>query len=364
MTKNFPGLFLVALVTFSCPMLIWADPYPPSTLITGVAFDQSSFVRKAVGSDNWASTWGPDGHIYTTWGDGGGFGGQDAGMGVARIEGPPENFTGTNVWGTPRGFRGGKSEGILSVDGTLYMLAGPNAGTDAWSETWVQWSDDLGVTWTTSETFFTQSDGFSKPTFLNFDMDYANARDSFVYIYGIDFSQGFPVTKLSLARVPKDQIKNRSAYEFFAGLDSNNNPTWTSDVSQRQPAFVDNEGGLADSPAIIYNSRLNRYLISKTHDTNDINAAQGGLGIFEAPEPWGPWSTVVYIDDWMGSDNMYFCEFPTKWISSDGLTLWMVFSGWGFDAIAQDAYQHMKVILSLGDILRPAAPTDLQVDPG
>jgi hypothetical protein len=253
---------------------------------------------------------------------------------------------------------------MLSVNGTLYMLVGPDSGFDARTETWLQWSDDLGKTWTTSEIFFKINDGFSKPTFLNFDRDNANARDNFVYIYGPDSSQGSNETKVNLARVRNDQLKTRSAYEFFAGIDSNGNPVWTKDVSQRRPVFVDNEGGVSDSPAVIYNSKLQRYFLSKTHDTSDTSGAHGGLGIFEAPEPWGPWSTVAYIENWMGSNNMYFCELPTKWISSNGLTMWMVFSGYGNDAIARDAYQHMQLTMTLGDDIAPKKPPNLElVDP-
>ncbi len=78
-------------------------PYPPSSALSGVTWDPSTLVVKGIGSDNWATTWGPDDKIYTTWGDGGGFGGGDAGMGVASIAGPPENFTGTNLWSVSRG---------------------------------------------------------------------------------------------------------------------------------------------------------------------------------------------------------------------------------------------------------------------
>ena len=52
----------------------------------------------------------------------------------------------------------------------------------------------------------------------------------------------------------------------------------------------------------------------------------GGFGIYEAPEPWGPWSTVYYTDTWdvgPGETN----SLPTKWMSADGRTVHLVFSG-------------------------------------
>lgn len=53
------GLILVFLV-----LEITAAPYPASQIISKVSFDTSTLVRKASGSDNWACTWGTDGHKY------------------------------------------------------------------------------------------------------------------------------------------------------------------------------------------------------------------------------------------------------------------------------------------------------------
>ena len=55
------------------------------------------------------------------------------------------------------------------------------------------------------------------------------------------------------------------------------------------------------------------------------------MGIFEAPEPWGPWYTVAYYNNWGNckskDGHALAWSFPTKWISPDGLTMWCIFSG-------------------------------------
>ena len=51
------------------------SPYRASEILKEVTFDFSSHDRRAPGSDNWPITWAKDDHQYTTWGDGGGFGG-------------------------------------------------------------------------------------------------------------------------------------------------------------------------------------------------------------------------------------------------------------------------------------------------
>jgi hypothetical protein len=65
-------------------------------------------------------------------------------------------------------------------------------------------------------------------------------------------------------------------------------------------------------------------------DDNDSSAGQ--VGIFEAPNLWGPWRTVAYYEDWANlkaetSGDFLSLRIPSKWISSDGKTLWAVFSG-------------------------------------
>jgi hypothetical protein len=53
---------------------------------------------------------------------------------------------------------------------------------------------------------------------------------------------------------------------------------------------------------------------------------EGGFGIYDAPEPWGPWTTVFFTEKWdVGPGET--ASFPTKWMSADGRTLHLVFSG-------------------------------------
>ncbi|MGH7549851.1 MAG: hypothetical protein ACREK3_03755, partial [Gemmatimonadota bacterium] len=103
-------------------------PYSSSPVVASITFDFSTHDRRAPGSDNWPVTWADDDHQYTTWGDGGGFGGTEGdgrvSLGVARVTGGRGDYTGKNLWGgadpvIEAGF-GGKSYGIVSIDGVLY----------------------------------------------------------------------------------------------------------------------------------------------------------------------------------------------------------------------------------------------------
>ena len=57
-------------------------------------------------------------------------------------------------------------------------------------------------------------------------------------------------------------------------------------------------------------------------------AVRSQLTLFEAPNPWGPWSLFYRDDDWGTGD--YQPSFPVKWMSNEGRTMYMVCSG-GFD---------------------------------
>ena len=78
---------------------------------------------------------------------------------------------------------------------------------------------------------------------------------------------------------------------------------------------------------LTYNAGLSRYLLVSAHGDGAGSTHTPALGVFDAPEPWGPWTTVYYADEWSSDGWMIHHKFPTTWISADGCTLWLAFSG-------------------------------------
>ncbi len=115
----------------------------------------------------------------------------------------------------------------------------------------------------------------------------------------------------------------QDAYEFFARLDQQGQPTWTSEIAERGAVFV--HRGKCYRTSASYNTPLRRYLLCQTH-LDDEPQSNGGLGIYDAPEPWGPWTTVYFTENW-DVDPGETIGFPTKWTGKDGKTLYLVFSG-------------------------------------
>jgi hypothetical protein len=221
------------------------------------------------------------------------------------------------------------------VDGTLYMIA-RNADNSQ-----IAWSEDHGKTWNWCEWKFSTSFGY--PTFLNFGRNYGGARDDFVYIYSHDENSAYkPADQMILARVHKTAILDREAYVFFAGLDNSNQPLWSNDIRHRKPVFVN--PGQCYRSGISYNKGLKRYLwcqILPGNFQDDDPRFSGGFGIYEAPEPWGHWSTVFYTRDWdVGPGET--SSLPPKWMSEDGRTCHLVFSG-------DDAFSVRKVVFRVSE---------------
>ena len=308
---------------------IVSPPYPPSPVITSIEWAPvDTIVRKASGSDNWPITWADDNNQYTAYGDGWGFEpktDKKLSLGIAKIVGSPGDFKGINVRTESgerigQGAAGAKASGMLYVDGILYMLV-RNTGNSQ-----VAWSIDYGKTWTWCDWKFTTT--FGAPTFLNYGRNYAGARDNFVYFYSHDNDSAYePGDRFVMARVPKNKIRDCNAYEFFKSLNDSAEPIWTKDIRERGAVFV--HPGKCYRNGISYNAGLKRYLWCQTLPSSKDERGprfQGGFGIYDAPQPWGPWTTVFHAETWdIGPGET--SSFPTKWMSDDGGTCYLLFSG-------------------------------------
>jgi hypothetical protein len=314
-------------------------PYPLSTAITGITFDGRTARTFAPGSDIWPVTWAEDGHLYTVFGDGGGFGGTNkegrVSLGIARVEGGKHDYRGVNIAGGkgaahPAPFTG-KSEGVLALGNRLYLWRDgelSNAATFQWEE--LYYSGDRGATWRKTGVRFTKADfpdsdeGFFAPAFCQFERGYRGARDGYVYLYAPDIIDPShwemrQPGRVNLIRVPAKELESRQAYRFFAGFDAAGNPVWTPIAGERKPVWADPVNG-CHRMAVSFNPALSRYLLTTVTVSRD-----GWMSVYEAPEPWGPWRTVFVEQNperW-GSRVILF-SFVNKWLSADGLRFILV----------------------------------------
>ena len=313
-------------------------PYPASEAIADLRWDDD-IVRLGGerAGDNWPMAWGDDGLLYTSLGDGYGFAPRDRDytLALATVSGTPPNH---GAWDLPSdidtlvgwGQDGIKASGMIMVGGTLYLwvrnyVVGVDAnGEPDWRHSRLACSDDRGRTWKWADWHL--SDGFGCPEFVQFGPNYAGARDGFVYVVSQDGNSAYDLDPgIALARVPVGDVMRREAYEFYAGLDGTGRPEWCGDLTNRAPIFSDPHG--TQRVAITYNAPLRRYFLTTAHGVPNGIPHTPALGVFDAPEPWGPWTTVYYNDEWSEQGWMIHHKFPTKWMSRDGKSMWLVFSG-------------------------------------
>jgi hypothetical protein len=356
-------------------------PYCASSVVTGMTWDWPNGYTQANGSDLWPVAWGNDGNVYAFFGDGGGFGGDNergrASFGIAMITGapPPTSVTEHNIYG---GYNAehpslinGKASAIIAIGGDFYAIAGIYGPTDLKSEyphqpsgspnhLEIAYSIGNAYSWQESSWTFcgmqssgqrTLSGSFCPQGFVSYDAANAGAADEYVYVFGMDAASNWGDAHSTLpantylARVPNDEIVIQSAYEYFAGWDSNGAPIWSSDTDQMQPVFSDRN---VDQPGCgkvctmaspieeaVYIPALKRY----------IAVAQGGYAaqtsFYEAPNPWGPWAVISYnnIDAATGSGgwaNLGIAggeslgvHIVNAWTSSTGQSLWATYSSSG-----------------------------------
>jgi hypothetical protein len=362
------GLRLIswrARLSWSCAALATAmlasanvPPYPHSRIITGMSWDLTPVLtmRKAVGSDLWPLTWAADGNLYGAWGDGGGFNGTEqskatgrASLGFARISGipevgNPESYSGENVWGQAPKFAeyqatfGGKADDLISVGGVLYAQGGfwtaancncpdPTLKNNDNPVRTIAWSNNLGHSWHIAP--WTRSSDLGSS--VQFGANYAGAWDPAHIYWYYQGDLNVDATHLYLRRAAVDRITVDPAtpgqLEYFSGLGTDGKPLWSIYAANAVAVFADRNipPGAYTNQSITYDAPLGRYLLTAFHG----NGA-GQAGFFEALNPWGPWSTIAYYEDWGGFNESAGegngLSFPSKWISGDGRTLWGVFS--------------------------------------
>jgi Domain of unknown function (DUF4185) len=223
------------------------------------------------------------------------------------------------------GKNGIKSSGLLMVDRILWMFVRNYKVDGDYRHSRLAWSKDYEKTWTWADWHF--SDTFGCPEFVQFGANYKGARDKYVYVVSQANNDAYEYSPdIVMARVPEKKIADRGAYEFFSGLDGKGKATWSAGLGARKPVFTDPRGVMRVS--MNYNPAIKRYILTASHRVGE-GPHNPSLGVFEAPEPWGPWTTVYYDDHWAGNDRVYHMKFPTKWMSRDGRTMWMLYSGLG-----------------------------------
>jgi hypothetical protein len=188
---------------------------------------------------------------------------------------------------------------------------------------------------------------FSFGDFVQEGKDNSTAKDDYVYFYS---PEGAHAHKLLLARMPKDKIGIRSAWEYF-GRFQNDRPVWTSNIEKRGYVHVLPEkskdgryfGWYSWLPSVVWNEGLGLYIMvnggtyagrNMTSSDEDyynawMHTRTGSLGFWYSGHPYGPWKRFHYTDYWTVDDpgnRIYQPKLSPKWISADGREMVLIWS--------------------------------------
>ncbi len=375
----------------------------------GVVFHKDTLTRLKGNGDNWRLTWMADDSQVTQMCDGSWMGGKGYHNHLYRILGGPDGFVREDIPAYPD-FSGKAGSwfgyGIVSVDGVLYSTASKTPGPQ-WSGPFrgikLLKSKDNGKTWyrvdrhgkerkigpqddarnevNDKEMFFLEEFGlphqkqmgypFSYVDFVNCGKENSTARDSYLYIYS---PEGAHAHKLLLARVPKDKLGNRDAWEYFVRYEGTK-PIWSKDLRKRGYVHTFPEtsqegncfGWYSWLPSVVWNEGLGLYIMvnggtyaghkmtSSDSDYYDawMHTKTGSLGFWYSQDPYGPWHQFFYTDYWTvdnPKNRTYQPVLSPKWISKDGREMILIWSDAMENAKGQShsvnyRWNHMRITI-------------------
>ena len=343
-------------------------PYARSQAIKGVSFDWKGFRLLARGSDNWPMSWAANNHLYTSFGDGSGFGGQESAadrvsFGLGELFGhSAQSLGGRNLIGgrgpaiarcmapgagvmvesrsggrhgacAGRGLNG-KSRGLLALGNQLFIWVTPGSNTQGYNEGRLTVGRIGGNSWRRAT--WSLSDHGARPlifpTFLQAGKNHADLDYVYTYATGyapiskskVEVQRGRNGGEVYLLRARRGaDLMAQSSWLYFAGVDRAGRPSWSAKGAAARPVFRDPRGA-GPRVSAIYVKQLKRYILMSGHDHD----ATSKMGMFESSNPYGPWHTVFYgtlAGGSSGSQGFFYNIMPNS-VSGDGRSFTLVYT--------------------------------------
>ena len=339
-----------------------------ATTITWDAKSQMVQVASTKGCDSWIPTWAPDGNLYTGYGDCRPKGvPEKIGMGFGRISGSTgygvsfamvptgdpldwdDAAAGAGVEAIGDGPLSEKPAGMLYVDNRLYYwIRNINSGGTGAR---LKFSDNVTsanpqfswVSWSLPEV------GYA--SFVQYGQAYAGGPDGYVYALvpmrssaagSVSNSAYDLVPGFGLIRGSRSDLTVQSNWDYFCGTSSS--PVWCPSVSSATNIILRAKKKFTPRAGMSWNPGLGKFMLTLVYDptpstTTDSPRFNGGLMVFLAPKPWGPWQKAfASAGTWPGGSSTAACgttkwgageraDIPTKYMSSDGRTFYLFSSG-------------------------------------
>lgn len=173
------------------------------------------------------------------------------------------------------------------------------------------------------------------PHFVDFGKDMEHSPDGKAYMvaHGADINDTKPRGIWNDSWITGDQvylirvnpsvgnINDASKYDFYGGKDSNGDPIWINDFTAIKPLIEWNNN--MGCVTITYNAPLKKYIMCVTDGGNTYSKMNTYM--LESDSLTGEWKLITYMKDF--GEQAYFVNIPSKFISKDGKTAWLLYSG-------------------------------------
>ena len=344
------------------------NPYPQSDLLAGIKWLTEPLRYRGSQGDTWICTWADDDNIYTTADDCMGVNPNVKQGLVSHVENFEKDFWTTSPCSSNLSFNciegtalnskmstincmqeyghagqvdgadTWKANGLISIDGILYMAVSQHSGAGdypdnvqrAYDATIIK-SYDHGKTWSpkpkVGKAMF-PSPRFATPFFVQFGKDYKDAIDEYVYAAS-NIGTWNNGNEMLMFRVKKNKMPDLKFedWEFFNGFGKDSVPQWIHNYKTLAvPIFKYN--GHSSMSAIQYVPALKRFILLQWCYT-DLESKEPWketmLHLYEAEKPWGPYKHFYTEINW--GNALYNAVLPSKWFEDGGMKAWMVSSG-------------------------------------
>lgn len=173
------------------------------------------------------------------------------------------------------------------------------------------------------------------PFFVDFGKNMEHSPDGKAYLTAFGASPDDPSPRFAntswatgdqvyLLRVDPspEKINDPAQYEFFGGHKKDGTVLWVNKLSEAKPLL---EWNNRMGPALVtYDAPLKKYLMCVT-DGVTVGSYMNTY-ILESDNLTGPWKMVTFMKHF--GEQAYEAVFPSRFISSDGKTLWMCYSAY------------------------------------
>jgi len=357
--------------------------------------------------DTWYPSWAANDTLYSPWTDGVTRRPDGYNEGSSSGDGKLHNTTGqgvivgddplsikaysTGIFTSPSSpYQGRYPCGSLIYNGVWYYgtYCLDPAGSTPYGDKIINWpwmgpfvgfrySNDYGHTWkecphTPEKPLFGETgiNGYpvkiGSPHFIDFgkNMQYSPDGKAYLIAHGADTSDAkwrfwndswITGDQIYLLRVTPtiENINDPAKYEFYAGNDTKGNPVWTNDFKKIRPLLEWNNN--MGCVTMTYNAPLKKYLMCITDGGN--TCSKMNTYVLESDKITGKWKMVTYLKDF--GEQAYFVNIPSKFISKDGKTAWMLYSGnfapdWnGVRIVPNPPGSHYGLVLQKIELLNP-----------